>query len=133
LSVISRQWSVALCRLPTAVAALLLLGAAGPTLSAAEWNVLERETPRFDAASGSAAGRAAACGEDHAAASQRQFYDFILRYLGADSAAKQLERFELARAASQRLPCDRSLLQRDKARAQQARDRIEPILRDHGF
>jgi hypothetical protein len=120
-------------RLPAALAALALLGAAGPTLSAAEWDVLERETPRFDAASGSAAGRAAACGEDHADAWQRQFYDFILRYLGADSAAKHLERFELARAASERAPCDRYLLRRDIARAQQARDRIEPILRDHGF
>jgi hypothetical protein len=116
-----------------ALAALLLLGAAGSTFSAAEWDVLERETPRFDAASGSAAGRAAACGEDHAEARQRQFYDFILRYLGADAAAKQLEHFELARAASQRLPCDRYLLRRDMARARQARDRIEPILRDHGF
>jgi len=120
-------------RLPAALAALLLLGAAGPSFSAAEWNALERETPRFDAASGLAAGRAAACGEDHAEARQRQFYNFILRYVGADAAAKQLERFEFARAASQRLPCDRYLLQRDMARAQQARDRIEPILRDHGF
>jgi hypothetical protein len=111
----------------------VLLGAAGPTFSAAEWDVLERETPHFDAAAGSAAGRAAACGENHADARQRQFYDFILRYLGADSAAKQLERFERARAASQRLPCDRNLLRRDRARAQQARNRIEPILRDHGF
>jgi hypothetical protein len=120
-------------RLPAVLAALLLLGAAGPTLSAAEWDVLDRETPRFDTTSGSAAGRAAACGEHHADAWQRQFYDFILRYLGADAAAKQLERFELARAASQRLPCDRYLLQRDRARARRARARIEPILRDHGF
>ncbi len=121
------------CRLSAALAALALLGAAGPTFSAAEWDVLERETPNFAAAAGSAAGRAAACGEDNADARQRQFYDFILRYLGADAAAKQLERFERARSASQRLPCDHYLLRRDMARAQQARSRIEPILRDHGF
>ncbi|HZB93350.1 MAG TPA: hypothetical protein VE397_18020 [Stellaceae bacterium] len=117
--------------IPAAVALLLLTGA-GASFSAAEWAALERETPRLDAAWGAAAGRAAACGERDTAARQ-QFYDFILRYLSADAAAKQLETFEDAEAAAQRAGCDRYVLARERARTEAARRRIEPILRDHGF
>lgn len=123
----------ALWRSIAAAVALLLLSGAGASFSAAEWTALERETPRLDAAWGAAAGRAAACGEHGADALQQQFYDFILRYLAADAAAKQLESFVNAEGAAQRAGCDRSALERERARTEAARRQIEPILRNHGF
>lgn len=117
-----------------ALAALLLAPAPALAFSAAEWSVLERETPRYARALGAAAGREAACGMTQAAASrQGELTHFVLRYLTADAEAKAIESFELAAARTGQLQCDRYLRARDLARAGEARRRIEPVLRDHHF
>ncbi len=113
--------------------ALLVLGGAAGSFSAAEWQTLERETDRLAPAAGAASGRAAACHRGDAAARRQAFYDFLLRYLAADAASARLEAFDRAADAARHAPCDRYLLQRDRFRAREARRRIEPILRDHHF
>jgi hypothetical protein len=118
-----------------AVGALALLAVAGASasFSAAEWQVLTRETPRLAASWGAASGRAAACHEHLKAEPKQQFYDFLLRYLAADAASRQLEIFDNAAAKAQRQGCDRYRQSRDRYAARQARAEIEPILRDHHF
>jgi hypothetical protein len=120
-------------RFAAGMLALMALAGASESFSAAEWQVLTQETPRLAAAWGAAAGRAAACHERLKAEPKQQFDDFLLRYLAADAASRQLEIFDNAADAARRKGCDRYQQSRDWYLARQARARIEPVLRDHHF
>jgi hypothetical protein len=119
-------------RLAAAAMALVALSGAAQGFSAAEWQVIERQTDLLAPEAGTWSGRAAACHLGDAARRRQDFYDFLLRYLAADAASARLEEFDRAAAAAARAPCDRYLLERARARARAERAKIEPILRDHG-
>jgi hypothetical protein len=122
-----------LARLAAGAVALGVLSGASADFTAAEWQVLTRETPRLAASWGAASGRAAACHERLKTSPRQQFYDFLLRYLAADAASRQIEIFDNAADATKRRGCDRYILSRDWHQAREARAKIEPILRDHHF